>query len=167
MKILLGSLQKAGKYELAVYVKGEQKPLSEKKTFVVNPELKVSSFNASVDSEDAYIGCGINLSAKAVGGSKRYQYQFSYIDSQGYTDRLVYFQYINDSNVNAPNIYVMRDSYSIALVPFMKDSFYKSTYNWTWSFSKEDILNSEADVVMVVVAERNLRNYVNNKAVSD
>ncbi len=95
------------------------------------------------------------------------QYQFSYIDSQGYSDRLVYFQYINDSNVNAPNIYVMRDSYSIALVPFMKDSFYKSTYNWTWSFSKEDILNSEADVVMVVVAERNLRNYVNNKAVSD
>ena len=71
--------RKAGKYELAVYVKGEQKPLSEKKTFVVNPELKVSSFNASVDSEDAYIGCGINLSAKAVGGSKRYQYQFSYI----------------------------------------------------------------------------------------
>ncbi len=95
------------------------------------------------------------------------QYQFSYIDEQGYSDRLVYFQYINEYNTGAPNIYVMRDSYSIALVPFMKDSFYKSTYNWTWSFSQEDILNSEADVVMVVVAERNLRNYVNNKAVSD
>ncbi len=95
------------------------------------------------------------------------QYQFSYIDSQGYSDRLVYFQYINDNNVGAPNAYVMRDSYSIALVPFMKDSFYKSTYNWTWSFNQNDILNSEADVVMVVVAERNLRNYVNNKAVSD
>lgn len=95
------------------------------------------------------------------------QYQFSYVDSQGYSDRLVYFQYTNEYNKNAPNIYVMRDSYSIAMVPFMKDSFYKSTFNWTWSFSESEIKKAEADVVMVVVAERNLRNYVNNKAVSD
>ncbi len=95
------------------------------------------------------------------------QYQFSNIDSQGYSDRLVYFRYTNEANKNAPNIYVMRDSYSIALVPFMKDSFYKSTYNWTWEFDKSDIMDAEADVVMVIVAERNLRNYVNNKAVVD
>lgn len=95
------------------------------------------------------------------------QYEFSHIDEQGYSDRLVYFQYTNEANADAPNIYVMRDSYSIALVPFMKDSFYKSTFNWTWNFDKSDITESEADIVMVIVAERNLRNYVNNKAVVD
>ncbi len=95
------------------------------------------------------------------------QYEFSHIDEQGYSDRLVYFQYTNEANAGAPNIYVMRDSYSIALVPFMKDSFYKSTFNWTWNFDKSDITESEADIVMVIVAERNLRNYVNNKAVVD
>ena len=105
----------------------------------------------------------INYTPKAGWG----QFTFAYEAQDGYSDRLYYFQYKNDYNQNAPNAYIMRDSYSIAMVPFLKDSFHKSTYNWTFDFSESDILNSDADVIIVIVAERNLRNYVNGKAVLD
>lgn len=105
----------------------------------------------------------INYTPKAGWG----QFAFAYEGPDGYSDRLYYFQYKNDYNQNAPNAYIMRDSYSIAMVPFLKDSFNKSTYNWTFDFSESDILNSDADVIIVIVAERNLRNYVNGKAVVD
>ena len=95
------------------------------------------------------------------------QFQFAHIEKDGYSDKLYYYQYTNDYNKSAPNIYIMRDSYSIAMVPFLKDSFYKSTYNWTFEFSKSAIQKAEADIIMVIVAERNLRNYVNNQAVND
>ena len=95
------------------------------------------------------------------------QYTFAHVHPDGYSDKLVYFRYVNDYNKNAPNIYVMRDSYSIALVPFLKDSFYKSTFNWTWAFEEDKIEAADADIIMVVVAERNLRNCVNEKAVVD
>ncbi len=95
------------------------------------------------------------------------QFQFAHTWEDGYSDKLYFYQYINDYNTNAPNIYIMRDSYSIAMVPFLKDSFYKSTYNWTFSFSEAEIEKAEADIIMAIVAERNLRNYVNNKAVVD
>ena len=95
------------------------------------------------------------------------QFAFAYEGSDGYSDRLYYFQYLNNYNQNAPNAYIMRDSYSIAMVPFLKDSFYKSTYNWTFSFSESEILKADADVIMVIVAERNLRSYVNGEAVAN
>ncbi len=105
----------------------------------------------------------INYTPKEAWG----QFTFAYEGSDGYSDKLYYFQYKNDYNQGAPNLYVMRDSYSIAMVPFLKDSFYKSTYNWTFSFSESEILKSDADVIMVIVAERNLRSYVNGEAVVD
>ena len=61
----------------------------------------------------------------------------------------------------------MRDSYSIAMTAFLKDSFYKSTYNWTFAFDEAEIEKAEADVILVIVSERNLRSYVNNKPVVD
>jgi hypothetical protein len=100
-----------------------------------------------------------------MGRFKEKLYRFMY--GRYGTDKLYHFTYTNEYNTNAPNIYIMRDSYSIAMVPFLKDSFYKSTYNWTFSFSESEVENADADIIMVIVAERNLRNYVNNKAVSD
>ncbi|MBQ8475291.1 MAG: hypothetical protein IJ499_06515 [Clostridia bacterium] len=95
------------------------------------------------------------------------QFVFAHTWEDGYSDSLKFYQYTNDYNTSAPNIYIMRDSYSIAMIPFLKDSFYKSTHNWTFSFSEEEIINADADIIMCIVAERNLRNYVNNKAVVD
>lgn len=95
------------------------------------------------------------------------QFTFAYVWPDGYSDKLYYFQYRNDYNQGAPNAYIMRDSYSIAMVPFLKDSFYRSTYNWTFGFDKNEIINADADVIIVIVAERNLRNYANGETVID
>ena len=53
------------------------------------------------------------------------------------------------------------------MTAFLKDSFYKSTYNWTFAFDEAEIEKAEADVILVIVSERNLRSYVNNKPVVD
>lgn len=88
---------------------------------------------------------------------------------KGYSDKLYWLQYRNDSNVNAPNAYILRDSYSIAMIPFLKDSFKLSTYNWTFNLSacKNEILRTDTDVIIAIIAERNLKNYVNQKEVID
>ena len=65
--------------------------------------------------------------------------------------------FINYDNKSAPNMYILRDSYSIALIPFLKDSFYKSTYNWSYYFSKNDILKSNADVVIIECVEKHIK----------
>ena len=99
------------------------------------------------------------------------QFQFAHEETsgpnRGYSDKLYWFRYVNSYNTSAPNIYVMRDSYSIAMNTFLKDSFYESTYNWTFAFNKQEILDADADVILVIVSERNLRSYVDNKAVVD
>lgn len=99
------------------------------------------------------------------------QFAFAYEETsganRGYCDKLYWFKYQNDANSSAPNLYVMRDSYSIAMTAFLKDSFYKSTYNWTFAFDEAEIEKAEADVILVIVSERNLRSYVNNKPVVD
>ncbi len=97
------------------------------------------------------------------------QFLFAHQWADGYCDKLKKYTYYNAENYEngAPNIYIMRDSYSIAMVPFLKDSFAYSTYNWTFSFSENEIDKADANIIMVIVAERNLRNYANNKAVND
>ena len=39
--------------------------------------------------------------------------------------------------------------------------------NWTFAFDEAEIEKAEADVILVIVSERNLRSYVNNKPVVD
>lgn len=102
-------------------------------------------------------------------GQFAFAYECTSGKDKGFCDKLYWLQYKNEYNTNAPNIYVLRDSYSIAMIPFLKDSFYTSTYNWSFSFesNKQDIIKSKADIILAVVAERNLKNYVNQKSVTD
>ena len=102
-------------------------------------------------------------------GQFAFAYECTSGANKGYSDKLYYYKYRNDYNTGAPNAYIFRDSYSIAMAPFLKDSFYESTYNWTFNFEayKNDIINSKANVIVMIVAERNLRNMVNCKAVND
>ena len=55
------------------------------------------------------------------------------------------------------------------MIPFFKDSFKLSTYNWTFSLNscKSEILKYDTDVIIAIIAERNLKNYVNQKEVTD
>lgn len=95
------------------------------------------------------------------------QFAFTYQWPNGYSDHLYYFKWRNDFNSSAPSMYMLRDSYSIALTGFFKDSFYKSTYNWAYYFSKSEILNSEADVIICEVVEKNISNFLGMSALAN
>ena len=84
-------------------------------------------------------------------------WQFCYKWPNGYSDHLYYYSWTNDYNAGAPNMYMLRDSYSVALAGFLKDSFHTSTYNWSFYFSKSAILNSGADVIIIEAVEKDIQ----------
>lgn len=111
----------------------------------------------------------VDYEPKQAWGQFTFAYECPSGRDRGYSDKLYWLQYRNDTNVNAPNAYILRDSYSIAMIPFLKDSFKVSTYNWTFSLNscKSEILATDTDVIIAIIAERNLKNYVNQKEVLD
>ena len=103
------------------------------------------------------------------GGQFIFAYEATSGRDNGYSDKYKWIQYRNDANTSAPNAYILRDSYSIAMIPFFKDSFHLSTYNWTFNLNscKSEIKSTKSDVIIAIIAERNLKNYVNQKEVHD
>jgi len=101
-------------------------------------------------------------------GQFQFAYEFTTGNDRGYSDKLYRYTYQNDHNTASPSVYCMVDMANIALVPFLKDSFYKSDYNLSYSIqsNKNDILESGADILISVVSERNLKSFVNYKAVT-
>lgn len=64
----------------------------------------------------------------------------------------------NTGNASLPNIYVMRDSFGIAIYNMLPDRFNKTTYKamWSYGFDQNDIKSSGANYVLYLIAERNL-----------
>lgn len=85
------------------------------------------------------------------------QFAFCYRWPSGYSDHLYYYVWQNDYNRDAPSMYMLRDSYSVALNGFLKDSFYKSTYDWSFAFSRSAITSSGADVIIIEAVEKNIQ----------
>lgn len=94
------------------------------------------------------------------------QFAFCYQWPDGYRDNLKYFKY-RSKNTGAPSVYVYRDSFSIALVPFIKESFYESTFDWDRNFSKSEILASGADVVIIQVVEKSIGEIIQSRTFID
>ncbi len=92
------------------------------------------------------------------------QWRFAYVSPSGYVDNLRKFQYRNAGNSSAPSIYMIRDSFSVSMVPFLKDSFYRSIYNWQIQLQEDEISSAHPDIVIMEVAERNIVNFFNTKA---
>ena len=85
----------------------------------------------------------------------------AYIHENGYRDKTDYCSFKNENVSDAPSVYVIRDSFGIALVPFISDSFSESTFNWTLGFNKDDILDKKPDIVIMQVVERSLADFFN------
>ena len=83
------------------------------------------------------------------------QYRFCYRWEDGYRDDLVYaaFESVNE---NSPKAYVLRDSYGIALVPFMKESFSASSFLWSYKTTFSSVTDSGANVLVIEIVERTL-----------
>lgn len=93
------------------------------------------------------------------------QFFYSYQWPNGYSDHLYWYRWQNSSNYDAPSLYMVRDSYSIALNTFLKDSFYKSTFNWTYDFNINEVKAADADVVIVECCEKYITNMLNHTAI--
>ncbi|MBQ2720856.1 MAG: hypothetical protein IJF23_04900 [Clostridia bacterium] len=88
----------------------------------------------------------------------------AYIHENGYRDKTDYCTFENTNVADAPSVYVIRDSFGIALVPFITDSFSEATFNWTLGFNKDDILAKKPDIVIMQVVERSLADFFNQSA---
>lgn len=93
------------------------------------------------------------------------QFFYSYQWPNGYSDHLYWYRWQNSSNSDAPSLYMIRDSYSIALNTFLKDSFYTSTFNWTYDFNINEVKAADADVVIVECCEKYITNMLNHTAI--
>ncbi len=92
------------------------------------------------------------------------QFVHAYVHENGYRDKTDYCRFKNTYVEDAPSVYVIRDSFGISLVPFMKDSFSESTFSWTLGFNKSDILEKKPDIVIMQVVERSLSDFFNQSA---
>jgi hypothetical protein len=101
------------------------------------------------------------LSFKALAYQPTGQWQFANVYKDGYADYYRFYTYTNYTNSSAPSVYMMRDSFSVAMASFMKDSFSKCTMDWTFTCYKEHIENIDADIVIFEVAERNIDSFLN------
>jgi hypothetical protein len=60
------------------------------------------------------------------------------------------------SNVNDLKVLVFHDSFTTALVPFIKESFGETVFIWKPNFNKTLIEKEKPDIVLQIVVERNL-----------
>lgn len=88
--------------------------------------------------------------------NKRYgQFEFAFEWEDGFHENIKYLEF-ESKNEDAPVLYMMRDSYSMALLPFLKESFSESTFDWVRTFSRSKILSKGTDVVIIQVVEKSL-----------
>lgn len=91
------------------------------------------------------------------------QFRFCSRWSDGYNDSLKYLDYTNIYNSDAPSVYVLRDSFAVSLVHFIKDSFNRSVFNWTYDFNREEIEKADPDIVIIELVEKNLGEMINSR----
>jgi hypothetical protein len=84
----------------------------------------------------------------------------------GYNDMNFYCKYINEAVPNTPKIYFIRDSFSIATIPFLKESFSESSFKWTTDFTKKQVLKDNPDIVVFEIAESMLGELINKNIFS-
>jgi hypothetical protein len=95
------------------------------------------------------------------------QFRFSYEYPDGYSDHLYSFGFKNSYISDAPTMFMIRDSFGIAMNLFLRDSFSVSDYSWTTRFERSVISELSPDILIVEVAERNLSSYLNSRAFTD
>jgi len=84
-----------------------------------------------------------------------------YVQDDGYADKTDYCIFKNENIADAPTMYMVRDSFAIALIPFLKDSFSESIYSWTLSVKRNEIEEKHPDILILEVVERSLTDFFN------
>ena len=82
------------------------------------------------------------------------QFVHAYIDPEnGYQESCFNMGYANDYAKDAPSLYIIRDSFFMAMSTFIRDSFSEVTSTWRTDFPTKDIQKKDPDIVLVEVIE--------------
>jgi hypothetical protein len=86
---------------------------------------------------------------------------FNEMNDRGDTYQLSHYIKLSNSSVkDGLRLYMIRDSFTVNMLPFLSESFKQCTYVWTSKFDKKAVLDEEPDVVVYEVVERYLQNLV-------
>ncbi|MDF2686094.1 MAG: hypothetical protein K0S55_1275 [Clostridia bacterium] len=84
---------------------------------------------------------------------------FNEMNDRGDTYQLSHYIKLRNASVkDGLRLYMIRDSFTVNMIPFINEAFYQCTYVWTSKFEKKAILEEEPDVVVYEVVERYLQN---------
>jgi len=85
------------------------------------------------------------------------QFVHAYMDTDtGYQESCFNSGFVNEYAKDAPSLYIVRDSFFMALSTFLRDSFSEVTTTWTTDFPNGDIAKKDPDVVIYEVVEANM-----------
>ena len=77
------------------------------------------------------------------------QFVHAYVDPEnGYQESCFNMGYTNEYAADAPSLYIIRDSFFMAMSMFIRDSFSKVTSTWRTDFPTKDILKEKPDIVI-------------------
>lgn len=141
----------------AVFYPSEKYNVTEYETYMKDNAYYLGFYDALTDVGPVY---SLKHGPEAVlidkkSDSPHGQFRFCYEWENGFRDDLKHVVF-ESQNTDAPAAYMLRDSFSIAMFPFMKESFSRSTYEWAYSARAGEILESGADILILEVVERSL-----------
>lgn len=68
-----------------------------------------------------------------------------------------------NNNDSLPSLFIIRDSFGAALIPYLSEQTSRSTAiydNWTYGLNKEMIANEQPDIVLYLILESNIKNII-------
>lgn len=63
---------------------------------------------------------------------------------------------VYEREIQAPSMMIYRDSFTVAMFPFLAEHFQKSVSNWTFHIKKSDLEIYQPDIVILEILERNI-----------
>ena len=85
---------------------------------------------------------------------KNNDYKYQYIQNEGNKG----VETINTAPLNNKRVYMLRDSFTNAMVPYISESFSHVKYNWTGDFNQvyPEIIQDNPDIVIQEIVERSI-----------
>ena len=96
------------------------------------------------------------------------QFVHAYIDPEtGYQESCYNMGYVNEYAPDAPSLYIIRDSFFMAMSTFLRDSFSEVTSTWRTDFPNKDILKKDPDIVIFECVEAQMDSVFGQKTLSN
>ena len=82
------------------------------------------------------------------------QFVHAYVDPEtGYRESCYNMGYVNEYAPDAPSLYIIRDSFFMAMSTFLRDSFSEVTSTWRTDFPTNNILKEDPDILIFECVE--------------